>query len=101
MAEDRARDSRRVFQNPISHVKVRPQSARFTEEDDGVPYTEIDLKGADRPKYDAFGKTDSERRGESAVKAANIEWNTQTARQGRGGVWPRPASKVPVVKVKS
>ena len=101
MAKDRAHDSRRVFQNPISHVKVKEQSQRYTETDDGVTRSEIDMKGKDRPKYDAFGKTDFERESAALKKESNLSFNQNVSRTGPGNVWPRPESKVPVVKIKS
>lgn len=103
MAKDRARDSRRVFKTPTSHVKVRGVEDRYTETDDGVTRDEISMKGSERPKYDAFGKTDFERTSQASVKEARINWNTDNARMGGGlmnPVSPRNPSKVPVVKIK-
>lgn len=104
MVKNRAHDSRRVFQTPASHVKVRDVSERYTETDDGVTRDEISMKGADRPKYDAFGKTDFERTSQASVKETRIGWNTDNARMGGGlmnPVSPKNPSRVPVVKVKS
>lgn len=94
-AKDRAKDSRRVFKNPMSHVKVRDVSERYSEE--GVD--EIGM-GKDRPKYDAFGKTDFERTSESTKKAVMREYAVDQKRSGKPGT-PYYKSDVPVVKIKS
>lgn len=82
-------------QFPLSHVKVRDVSQRYSEE--GVD--EIGM-GADRPRYDASGKTDFERTSASDVKAAKIGFNTAAKRSGKPGT-KHYKSDVPVVKVKA
>jgi hypothetical protein len=55
-AKDRARDSKRVYQSPKSHVTVRPQDDRnvFNK---GTEDEYDDVSG--RVKYNAMGKTDT------------------------------------------
>ena len=67
MAKDRARDERRVFKNPISHVKVMPSGS------------------ADSTKRDAFGNTEGDQKFMMKYDAQEVEAQKESRTKEYGG----------------
>lgn len=77
MAKDRANDPKRVYQNPISHVKVHPN---LDEQPSGYERNRLYSIKHNRKKVDSEGWTDKERHTHAKSDEANTkEYNDTQA----------------------
>lgn len=80
MAKDRAKDSRRVFESPMSHVKVH---SNLDEQPSGYERNRLYSIKHGRKKVDAGGQTDVERAKAFKEDAADIKEYNETQAGGR------------------
>jgi hypothetical protein len=80
MAKDRARDSKRVYQNPISHVKVHPN---LDEQPSGYDRNRLYEIKHKRSKVDSEKMTDERRNWHAKEDMAAINEQNETQGSGR------------------
>jgi hypothetical protein len=80
MAKDRANDSKRVYQNPISHVKVHPN---IDEQPSSYKRNELYQIKSKRSKVDSNRMTDEQRQKNAKLDMAETKDYNETQAGGR------------------